>query len=78
MSIDFNRYLVKMEYYGKFTDTETLCACQSVKDANLIKDLLSEHYEGRPMTFTVKKIATDYYDFLDDEDYSPPDMGIPD
>lgn len=71
MAIDFNRYAIQRHYHGKFDDIDTICACMAINEAAEICALLNEKYSDRPITFTVKKTAKDYIDFLDDENYKP-------
>lgn len=67
----FCRYLVQRHYFGKWDETDSICACQDIKTAILLTELLSQHYKERMMTFNYKKVAAEYLDFLDDENYDP-------
>ena len=67
----FCRYLVQRHYFGKWESTDSVCACDDIRTAKMLVDLLAKHYEERPMTFSYKKVATEYLDFLDDENYDP-------
>lgn len=65
----FCRYLIKRHYFGVCDTTDPICACPDIQTAKLLVDLLGQHYKDRPMTFHFKKIATEYLDFLDDEEF---------
>ena len=66
--LNFVRYLVKADYDGLCETSKTICACEDIKTANMLVELLSEKYKDRPaVTIYHKKIASNYIDFLDDE-----------
>lgn len=68
-----NRYLVVEHYLGAVYDVNVIAATDSIFDADRICHAMMMYRQaegyGKVFDYKFKKIADDYFDYLDDLDY---------
>lgn len=72
MTQDYDRYIVKQKYYGKFIYESFICCTATINEASMITDFFNEKYKSLPTEFYYyknSKYADQYERLLDDLEY---------
>lgn len=73
MNDNYDRYIVKQKYYGKFLYESFICCTATIKEASMITDFFNTKYKDLPTEFYYyknSKYADDYEKILDDLDFT--------